>query len=200
MGLIMKSDAQLQNDVLAELHWDPSINASEIGVEVKSGVVSLTGEVSTFAEKWELERIAQRVAGVMALAIDIDVMLPGLSQRSDADIARSAENVLQWMTFSPIHPIKVLVEGGWVSLSGHVDWEYQRQAALGAVRHLMGVKGVSDEIVIKEVQISKKTPVASAENMVIKTPELTSGAVKSDIEAALQRAVSRDLQGRLPTP
>lgn len=188
----MKSDAQLQQDVLAELHWDPSINAAQIGVEVSNGVVSLSGEVSTFAEKWELERIAQRVAGVMALAIDIDVVLPGLSIRSDADIARAAENVLQWMTFSPIHPIKVLVEAGWVTLSGHVDWEYQRQAAMGAVRHLMGVKGVSDEIVIKEDQISKKTPIARTDETIVKIPELTSGAVKGDIEAALQRRARND--------
>ena len=188
----MKSDAQLQTDVLAELHWDPSINAAQIGVEVKNGVVTLTGEVSTFAEKWDLERIAQRVAGVMALAINIDVMLPGMSHRSDADIARAAENVLQWMTFSPSHPIKVLVEGGWVTLSGHVDWEYQRQAAHGAVRHLMGVKGVSDEIVIKEVQISKKTPVEHVGEVKVKTPELSSSTVRFDIEAALQRRARND--------
>lgn len=186
----MKTDAQLQTDVLAELHWDPSINAAQIGVEVRNGVVTLTGEVSSFAEKWDLERIAQRVAGVMALAIDIDVMLPGLSQRNDADIARAAENVLQWMTFSPSSPIKVMVEGGWVTLSGHVDWEYQRQAAHGAVRHLMGVKGVSDEIVIKEVQLSKKVP--AAVDVTVKTPELRSSAVKADIEAALQRRARND--------
>lgn len=187
----MKTDAQLQTDVLAELHWDPSINAAQIGVEVKNGVVTLTGEVSTFAEKWDLERIAQRVAGVMALAINIDVMLPGLVQRSDADIARAAENVLQWMTFSPSSPIKVMVEGGWVTLSGHVDWEYQRQAVHGAVRHLMGVKGVSDEIVIKEVQISKKTPLANAQ-FGAKAHELNSSTVKADIEAALQRRARND--------
>ena len=186
----MKSDAQLQTDVLAELHWDPSINAAQIGVEVRNGVVTLSGEVSTFAEKWELERIAQRVAGVLALAIDIDVMLPGLSHRGDADIARAAENILQWMTFSSSNPIKVSVEGGWVTLSGNVDWEYQRQAANGAVRHLMGVKGVSDEIVIKEVQLSKKVPVAV--DVTVQTPALRSSAVKADIEAALQRRARND--------
>lgn len=186
----MKTDAQLQTDVLAELHWDPSINAAQIGVEVKNGAVTLTGEVSTFAEKWEFERIAQRVAGVSALAIDIDVMLPGLSHRSDADIARAAENILQWMTFSSSNPIKVLVEGGWVTLSGHVDWEYQRQAAHGAVRHLMGVKGVSDEIVIKEVQVSKKAPLPN--DVIAKAPELRPSAVRADIEAALQRRARND--------
>lgn len=189
----MKTDAQLQTDVFAELHWDPSINAAQIGVEVKNGVVTLTGEVSTFSEKWEIERIAQRVAGVMALAINIDVMLPGLSQRSDADVARSAENVLQWMTFTPSNPIKVLVESGWVTLSGHVDWDYQRQAAHGAVRHLMGVKGVSDQIVINEHQTSKKAPAAAAgAGGAVKSPELTSSGVKSDIEAALQRRARTD--------
>ena len=187
----MKSDAQLQADVLAELHWDPSVNAAQISVEVKNGVVALSGEVSTFAEKWELERIAQRVSGVLAMSIDIEVMLPSLVHHSDTDIARAAENVLQWMTFSPSHPIKVMVEGGWVTLSGHVDWEYQRQAAHGAVRHLMGVKGVSDEIVIKEVQLSKKTP-AVVDDVTARTPELRSSAVKADIEAALQRRARND--------
>jgi len=188
----MKSDAQLQEDVLAELHWEPSINATNIGVAVKNGVVSLTGNVSTFAEKWELERIAQRVAGVIALAVEIDVMLPALSQRADADIARAAENVLQWMTFSPIHPIKVMVEGGWVTLSGHLDWEYQRQAAHGAVRHLMGVHGVKDEIVIKQDYSSKKTLGTGNTDAGEKGAELTPGVVKGEIQAALQRRARSD--------
>jgi osmotically-inducible protein OsmY len=194
----MKTDTQLQTDVLAELRWDPSVNAAAIGVEATNGVVTLTGEVATFSEKWDAERIAQRVAGVGALVIQIDVMLPGLSVRSDADIARAAENVLQWMTFASSNPTKVIVENGWITLSGNMDWEYQRQAALGAVRHLLGVKGVSDRFVFNEKQVSNKPAAAqvlNGEALHGESPvELSSSTVKKEIEAALLRRARTDGQ------
>lgn len=170
----MKTDAQVQQDVLAELKWEPSVNAAKIGVEVKDGIVTLAGHVDSYAEKWEAERASQRVAGVRALATEIDVALPGSSKRNDADIARSAESALQWTTFLPKDSVKIMVEGGWVTLTGEVNWEYQRQSASGAVRYLMGVTGVSDQIAIK--------------------PKVTAVAVKSDIEAALKRHAHADAQ------
>src|SRR5476651_1737362 len=133
----MKSDAQLQQDVIAELSWVPSIDAARIGVEVKDGIVTLAGHVASYAQKWDAERAAQRVYGVKALAIEMDVALPGSSQRNDVDIERSADNVLQWMTYLPKDSIKLKVENGWVTLTGELDWEYQRQAAANAVRYLM---------------------------------------------------------------
>src|SRR5450755_4002741 len=145
----MKTDAQLQQDVIAELNWEPSVNAAQIGVEVKDGIVTLAGHVSSYAEKYAAERAAQRVCGVKALAVEMNVNLPGSSKRIDADIARSAENVLEWMTYLPKDCVKVKVEGVWITLSGEVAWEYQRQAAVSAVRYLMGVTGVSDQIAIK---------------------------------------------------
>ena len=171
----MKTDLQLQQDVQAELKWEPSVNAAQIGVEVKDGVVTLAGHVSSYAEKYGAEHAAQRVSGVRALAIEMDVKLLGSSKRSDADIARTVENGLQWATFLPKDHVKVMVENGFVTLSGEVDWEYQRQAATGAVRYLMGVTGVSDQIVIKK-------------------PKVSSSAVKSDIEAALKRRATADAQ------
>ena len=170
----MKTDAQVQQDVIAELKWEPSINAAQIGVEVKDGIVTLAGHVSSYAEKWNAERATQRVSGVKALAIEMDVQLAGSSRRNDTDIARSAENALQWMTFFPKDRVKVMVEDGWITLSGEVDWEYQRQAAAGGVRYLMGVTGVSDQIVVK--------------------PKVSLSAVKSDIEAALKRRATADAQ------
>ena len=172
---IMKTDTQLQQDVTAELKWEPSVNAAQIGVEVKDGIVTLAGHVSSYAEKYGAERAVQRVSGVKALAIEMDVKLPGSSKRTDADIARSVENVLQWTTFLPRDHVKVMVEGGHVTLSGEVDWEYQRQAATGAIRYLVGVAGVSEQIRIKK-------------------PKVSSGAVKSDIEAALKRRATADAQ------
>ncbi len=163
----MKTDKQLQQDVLAELGWEPSVNAAKIGVEVSDGIVTLAGHVGTYAEKLNAERAAQRVAGVKALAVELDVALSGTSKRTDRDIARTAQDVLQWTTYLPPDSIKVKVENGWVSLSGQVEWDYQRQDAAAAVRHLMGVTGVSDEIVLK--------------------PKASSSVVKADIEAALKR-------------
>lgn len=163
----MKSDAQIQHDVIEELNWDPSLDASKIGVEVDRGVVTLAGHINSFPEKWHAEQAAQRVSGVTALAVELDVVLPGLNQRFDADIARSAENVLAWSSYIVKDPIKVMVEDGWITLSGSVDWDYQREAVTRAVSTLMGVKGVSDQITIN--------------------PVVHSNLVKSGIEAALRR-------------
>jgi osmotically-inducible protein OsmY len=168
----MKTDTQLQQDVIAELNWEPSVNPADIGVEVKDGVVTLSGHVSSYSEKWNAERAAQRVSGVMALAVEMDVNLFGWSKRTDADIAGSVENVLQWTTLMPRDTVKVKVEDGWVTLSGEVDWEYQRQTAHDAIRPLMGVTGVSNDIKIKS--------------------KVSSALVKSDIEAALKRRAATD--------
>lgn len=149
MLLLMKSDNQLQNDVLAELQWDASINASHLGVEVDDGVVTLTGQVDSFLEKWEAERAAQRVMGVRALAVNIHVELPGSAVRSDEDIARTADNVLHWTSAVPKDHVKVLVERGWVTLSGEVPWDYQREAAQQIICNLMGVVGVSNQITLR---------------------------------------------------
>jgi osmotically-inducible protein OsmY len=170
----MKTDKQIQQDVIAELGWEPSVNAAHIGVEVTDGVVTLAGHVSSYTEKSNAERAAQRVAGVKALAVEMDVKLAGSSKRNDADIARSAENVLQWATYLSPDSIKVKVQGGWITLSGEVEWAYQRQTTIDAVRHLSGVTGVSDQIAIK--------------------PKVSSTLVKSDIEAALRRRARTDAQ------
>jgi osmotically-inducible protein OsmY len=170
----MKTDHQLQLDVLAELSWEPSVKAEDIGVEVKDGIVTLAGHVGSYAEKIDAERATMRVSGVKALAVEMDVKLMGSSARNDIDIARSVDNVLQYTTYLPEKSIKVKVESGWVTLSGEVTWEYQRQAAISAVRYLMGVKGVNDQLVIK--------------------PSISAPVVKADIEAALKRRAQKDAQ------
>ena len=170
----MKTDSQLQQDVMAELKWEPAVQAQHIGVEVTDGVVTLSGHVHSYCEKWRAEQAAQRVAGVSALAVEVDVQLLGTSQRVDADIARTAENVLLWTGILPKAALKVLVENGWLTLTGTLDWDFQRKTAVNAVRHLMGVTGVSNQIVI--------------------TPTVTFSAVKADIEAALVRRASLDTE------
>jgi len=145
----MKTDAQLKADINAELEWDPSIHAANVGVAVKEGVVTLTGHLETYAEKYAIERAVQRVEGVQAVAIELDVKLDPGHKRSDADIAAAAESALQWHSLVPEDRIKVMVERGWVTLTGEVDWEFQRASAEKAVRPLTGVVGLSNGITLK---------------------------------------------------
>ena len=168
----MKTDLQLQQDVLAELDWNPAIDAANIGVEVKDGIVTLSGHVNSFAEKWDAERAARQVGGVQALTVALDVDLPGSSKREDVDIARTVENALLWTISVPSKDLQVVVEAGHVTLSGEVSWVFQREAAVQAVRYLMGVTGVTDQIVIKQ--------------------HVTTDNVKNQIEASLKRRAHQD--------
>ena len=138
----MKPDIVLKEHVLDELEWEPGITAAGIGVTVKDGVVTLGGEVESYHEKIEAERAALRVAGVKGMVSAIEVQLPGASQRSDADVARTAVHAVEWNSSIPPDCIKVLVDKGWITLEGEVDWGYQRIAAEETVRRLTGVRGV----------------------------------------------------------
>jgi osmotically-inducible protein OsmY len=163
----MKTDTELQRDVMDELKWEPTIKAAEIGVGVTDGVVTLSGYVDSFYKKWAAERAAARVFGVKAVAEEIQVRLPGSFKRSDEDIARAASNDLQWNVSVPYDRIKIQVEEGLVNLSGEVDWWYQKDAAEDAVRKLVGVVLVSNHITIK--------------------PAVKPQDVKDKIESAFQR-------------
>jgi osmotically-inducible protein OsmY len=166
----MKTDAQLQQDVMNELKWEPTIQAAEIGVAVKDGVVTLSGNVDGYARKWAADRAARRVYGVRAVDEEIKVTLAGSYKRADEDIAQSATKVLDWNIWLASYRIKVMVKGGWITLSGDVDWYYQKQYAEEAVRHLIGVLGVTNSITIKP-------PV----------PTVKAFEVKNKIEDALKR-------------
>lgn len=146
----MKTDSQLQKDVLAELAWDPSINATHIGVAVNDGVVLLSGHLDTFSEKHAVEMAAQRVSGVRAIAVELDVKLEPHHQRSDAEIAAAIETALEWHALVPQDRIQVKVEKGWVTLIGEVDWDYQRHNAEIAARPVTGVRGLSNHIALRE--------------------------------------------------
>jgi osmotically-inducible protein OsmY len=163
----MKADRELQIDVLDELRWEPGVNATDIGATVKDGVVTLEGTVDSFAEKWAAERAVKRLPGVKALAVELNVKLPGSSERTDSDIARAAENALKWDVAVPDDRIKVTVENGYITLEGEVDWQFQKSTAEGSVRYLKGVKGVTNQITIK--------------------PKVAATEVKEKIEAAIKR-------------
>lgn len=163
----MKTDLQLHKNILDELRWDPRVNEAEIAVAVKDGVVTLTGAVETYAQKYAADRVVERVAGVRAIAEDLHVRVPGTLVKHDTEIAHSALSALKWDVEVPEDQIQVTVSGGWITLKGEVPWNFQKGAAERAVRYLAGVKGVSNLIEVKP----KASPVE----------------VKAKIEAALKR-------------
>jgi osmotically-inducible protein OsmY len=145
----MTSDRQLQLAVLEELSWEPGIAAAHIGVAAHAGVVTLTGHVENYGEKFTAEKATMRVKGVRAIAEELDVRLPFETQRNDDDIAAAAIERLAWDAAVPRDSVGVRVETGWVTLTGEVNWYYQKAAATLAVRPLRGVVGVSDQITIR---------------------------------------------------
>ena len=163
----MKGDKDLQHEIMEDLRWDPSIDASKIGVAASNGVVTLTGGVPSYFQKQTAERITKRVAGVRAVANDIDVQLPSAVQKTDPGIATTALNALKWSASVPDEHITVSGSKGWITLEGNVEWNYQREAAEKAVEELIGVKGVTNRISV--------------------SPHIKSREVKSEIKAALHR-------------
>jgi osmotically-inducible protein OsmY len=167
---LIRTDEEIQRDVLDELKWDARLQPNEIGVAVKDGVVSLTGWVDSYLKKWTAEDVAQRVSGVKAVANDIEVKLA--TERTDADIAAAAVHALEWDALIPADKVKVTVSKGWVTLRGEVEWQYQKEDAERVVRRLAGVKGVTNLITVK--------------------PRATPSDLKKKIEEALVRNAQID--------
>jgi osmotically-inducible protein OsmY len=145
----MKSDSEIERDVREELKWDPDLQADDIAVSVKNGVVTLAGFVPSYSDRLEAEAAAKRVAGVLAVANDLEVRLPAIDQRPDPDIARDAVAALKAELPISYDKIKVIVKDGWVTLEGSVEWQYQKNTADSAVRKVKGVKGVTNVITVK---------------------------------------------------
>lgn len=164
----MTTDSELKKAVLDELSWEPSVDAAHVGVTTHAGVVTLTGHVQSYSHKLAAEKAAAQVKGVKAVAQEIEVKLPFDIERSDEDIAAAAIDRLGWNTSVPDDAIKVKVEKGWLTLSGAVDWHFEKDAAERDIRWLSGVVGVSNQIVVK--------------------PSVNASNVKNDIESALHRS------------
>lgn len=145
----MKSDIQIQKDVMDELKWEPYLNASEIGVAVKNGVVTLSGQVDSYAKKLLAEKATKRVAGVKAVAEDIQIGISSSYRKTDAEIADAVLNALKWHTAVQEEKIKIKVEDGIVKLEGEVEWDYQRINAKAAIENLAGVQSVINLITVK---------------------------------------------------
>ncbi|MGA9732036.1 MAG: BON domain-containing protein [Candidatus Acidiferrales bacterium] len=166
------TNLELKRNVETELSWEPSVDAAEIGVSVKEGVVTLNGQVKSYSEKWSAERAVSRIAGVRAIVNELEVHLPSSSERTDEDIAKAAVAALDGSITVPAKRIKVKVSNGWVTLEGSVDWRFQKRAAESAMRDLIGVRGVINLVEVK--------------------PRVSTSEVKSSIEAALKRSAELD--------
>jgi osmotically-inducible protein OsmY len=169
----MKTDAQIQTDVMQELKWDPSVTHEHIGVAVSDGIVTLSGTVPSYIEKFAAEKATQRLGGVKAVVEKIEVKVPGSYHRDDQDIAKAVIDQFRWHTQVPDDLVKVSVENGWVELTGEVEWDYQRSAAENAVRGLTGVKGITNKIAIRLKVIQPAD-------------------IKDNVEQALKRAAERE--------
>lgn len=167
-----KSDLNLQSDVIDELSFDPTVDATNIAVIAKDGVVTLSGTVKSHPEKFAAEHAAKRVAGVHGIAEELKVEIPSLHRRNDADIAKAALSALDWSVNVPKNKVTVKVENGWLTLEGELDWRYQQDAAQRAIEHLIGLRGVSNLIAVK--------------------PAVSSGDVMAKIRKAFERAAEVD--------
>ena len=168
----MKMDSEIKRDVEEELEWAPNVRHDDVAVAVKDGVVELAGYAPSYADRWGAELAAKRVAGVVGIANDIEVRLSGGHQRADPEIARDAAAVIRAHLPTHFDHIRVIVSGGWISLEGEVEWNYQRVGAEDSVRWLSGVKGVS--------------------NLIRVTPSVAPVEVKRKIEEAFRRSAEVD--------
>ena len=168
----MKTDLEIQKDVMDEFRWSPLLNASEIGVAVKNGIVTLSGTVDSYKKKVEAEKSAKCVSGVRAVAEDIEVKFLTSSKKNDTEVAQAVLNALNWNSAVPKDKIKIKVEDGWVTLEGDVEWDYQRNSVRKAVENLLGVRGITNYIKVK--------------------PTVAPSEIKQKISAAFQRSASVD--------
>jgi len=168
----MKTNEQLQRDVMEALRWEPALNAADIGVTARDGIITLTGNVNTYPKKLAAEQATKKVAGVKAVAEEIQVRIDGSDYKSDTDIAAAAVDALRWCTSVPDDKIKISVEDGWIKLEGEVEWQYQKDEAKREVEDLTGVKGVSNMISLK--------------------PQLKPAEIKDKIRRAFERSATVD--------
>src|ERR1700716_2127640 len=189
----MTSDRDIERNVKEELQWNPDLDATDIAVSVKNGVVTLAGFVRSYTDKYEAETAAKRVAGVAGVANDIEVRMPSVDERPDPEIARDAVAAIKSQLPISSEHIKVVVKNGWVTLEGQVEWQYQRSTAETAVRRIKGVKGVSNLIQIKPraapAEIKKKIQEAFKRNA-----EVDANRIRRDRSVPCGRAQGHPLQ------
>lgn len=176
MATMVQTDNDIQQDVLDEFVWDPEVQASDVGVEVDDGVVTLTGTVDSYIEKLAAERAAQRVEGVRAVANNLSIRT--IATHNDTDIATDAANALEARISVPSGRVEVSVQNGKVTLRGEVDWAYQRMAAEDAVAHLRGVRDVINMITVKQPQVSAVEVQSGIERALVRAAELDADRIR----------------------
>ncbi|MDP4285666.1 MAG: BON domain-containing protein [Bacteroidota bacterium] len=174
----MKNDNQIQKDVMEELKWEPFLNAAEIGVAVKNGIVTLSGQVDSYYKKLVAEKAAKKVSGVKAIAEDIQIGVSPSYNKSDTEIAEAVLNALKWHSAVQEDKIKIKVENGVVRLEGEVEWEYQRNSAKTAIENLIGVRSVINLVTVK--------------------PKVSASDIQQKINAAFHRSATID-SGKIDT-
>ena len=178
--MLARSDTDIQQDVLAEFDWDPEVEPTEVGVQVEDGVITLTGSVDRYATKWSAERAALRVDGVRAVANDLSVKSPGT--RNDTDIAKSAASVIEAYSAIPRDTVDITVKNGKITLTGAVDWDYQRTAAAHSVRHLAGVRDVINLITLNQPKVSATEVEAGIERALVRRAEVDADRIRVHTE------------------
>lgn len=176
MATMIRSDNDIQSDVIDEYVWDPEVEASDIGVEVDQGVVTLTGTVDRYSIKLAAEKAAQRVDSVRAVANDIAVRTP--LTHNDTDIAKAAARAIESRLSIPPDAVDITVQNGAVTLRGTVDWAYQRRAAEAAVEYLRGVRHVSNQITVKQPKVSDSEVRAGIERALVRAAELDADRIR----------------------
>jgi osmotically-inducible protein OsmY len=162
----MNSEKDLQNDVMAELLWDPTLNAAHIGVSVKHGAATLTGHVTSYAEKIAAERAAKPVFGITAVADEIKVHVPGTDVRDDSAIADAVVQALSWNVMVPPNKVQAIVSHGWVTLDGQVNWPHQRAAVERAVGDIKGIRGVTNQVTVRPLVAPRDVEKSSARHSI----------------------------------
>jgi osmotically-inducible protein OsmY len=174
------SDLSLQKTILDELEWEPSIDAAHVGVSVDKGIVTLSGHLGSYAEKLAAERAVRRVKGVTGIAEEIVVRYPGTKQTADDQIAKRARDILGWQALVPADKIQIKVEKGWITLTGEVDWYYQKGEIERSVRKLSGVTGISNMVEIKP-RLAVADVRQRIENALKRNAEIEAGKIRINV-------------------
>jgi osmotically-inducible protein OsmY len=183
MAVSIRSDQEIQRDILDELKWDARVQPNEVGVAVKDGIVTLSGWVDSYLKRWAAEEAAHRVHGVKAVANDIEVRLPGSAERTDPDLAKAVVNALKWHAGIPADKLDVTVSRGWVTLKGEVEHAFQKIDAERAIRYLSGIRGVTNLIVVRPSVLPSDLK-QNIEKALVRNAEIDARGIQVDVEGS----------------
>jgi osmotically-inducible protein OsmY len=183
MAVGLRADEEIQQDILDELEWDTRVQPNEVGIAVKDGIVTLTGWVDSYLKKLAAEDAAHRVHGVKAVVNDIEVRLPGSAERTDVDLAAAVVNALKWDVLVPASKLDVTVSQGWVTLKGEVEFGFQKKEAERAIRHIAGIRGITNLIVVRP-RVSPSDLKEQIERELVRNAETDAEHIQVEVEGS----------------